>query len=384
MLENLLVGDYPLPSLQVVALAGSVSYAQSFGLRDIGAGLEVNNQTRFRVASVSKLLVALGALRLVEQGLLELEADISEYLGFSVRNPLYPSPSSPIKVKHLLSHTSSIRDGARYVLPQPYGIQDFFNEPFAQERFSPYMPGSYAEYANLNTGILGTILESISRQRFDLYMEEHVLRPLGMGGGFNVSRFSPADTANLAVLYRKQGDWIAQVDNYGGKPPLFPTTLGLDDQPTAVNLETYTVGTNATVLSPQGGLRASALELAQVAKLFMGYQALLKPTTLAQMLAAQWSFNGSNGDTLGGLANSWGLGVWHFSHPKLLNGLPLYGHFGDAYGLFSGLLFNPHSQQALIYILGGQSCDPAQYPGLYSGLSRWEEIILEHLQAYCG
>lgn len=400
---------HALPSLQVaVVRAGEIVYAQSFGYRHIdpdpSQSLPVNHQTRFRVASISKLVVGLGVMKLVERGKLDLEADVSEYLGFPLRNPAFPQVSIP--VRSLLSHTSSLRDGSRYSIPSPYTLQAFFHPQgrFFEEgaHFDPaHPPGSYACYANLNTGVLGTLLECVSGQRFDLFMEQEVLHPLGIGGGFNVSRFTPEQIGNLAVLYRKRtdeiwnsrGPWVAQVDDHRGVVPAGPVTQNPDqpdDSFITVNLNTYRPGTNATFFSPQGGLRASALELAQVARLFMnqgrvGEVQLLKPQTLEQMLQPQWTFDGTNGDTLEGQALCWGLGVWRFTNqpgqdcPVLGHPRPWFGHLGDAYGLYSGLLFEPQPQNALIYIMGGQGCDPARYPGVYSAYSRWEEQILSAL-----
>ncbi|GIW38538.1 MAG: hypothetical protein KatS3mg075_019 [Meiothermus sp.] len=400
---------HALPSLQVaVVRAGKVVYARSFGYRhldpDPGQCLPVNNQTRFRVASISKLVVALGAMRLVEQGKLDIEADASQYLGFPLRNPAFPQ--APIRVRHLLSHTSSLRDGSRYAIPSPYTLQDFFHPQGrffeAGAHFDPaHPPGGYACYANLNTGVLGTLLECVSDQRFDLFMENEVLRPLGLGGGFNLSRFTPEAMGNLAVLYRKQtggvwnpaGPWVAQVDDHRGvvpAGPLVPDPNRPDGGFVTVDLRTYRPGTNATFFSPQGGLRASALELARVAQLFLhrgrvGGVQWLEPKTLERMCAPQWVYNGHNGDTLEGQALSWGLGVWRFTnqpgqdcpvqgHPR-----PWFGHLGDAYGLLSGLLFDPEAAHALVYILGGQGCDSAQHRGLYSAYTRWEEQVLSAL-----
>ncbi|WP_337868911.1 serine hydrolase domain-containing protein [Meiothermus sp.] len=398
-----------VPSLQVaVVRSGEVVYAQSFGYRHIdpdpSQSLPVNHQTRFRVASISKLVVALGAMRLVEQGKLDLEADVSQYLGFPLRNPAFPQAT--IRVRHLLSHTSSLRDGSRYSIPSPYTLQDFFHPEgrFFEggAHFDPaHPPGGYACYANLNTGVLGTLLECASGQRFDLFMENEVLRPLGLGGGFNPSRLSPEALGNLAVLYRKQtggvwnpaGPWVAQVDDHRGVVPAGPVTPNPDRPDNGfitVDLNTYRPGTNSTFFSPQGGLRASALELARIAQLFLhqgrvGPTPFLKAATLQKMMEAQWIFEGSNGDSMNGQALSWGLGVWRFTnqpgqdcpvqgHPR-----PWFGHLGDAYGLLSGLLFDLEAAHALVYILGGQGCDPAQHRGLYSAYTRWEEQVLSAL-----
>ena len=408
VLQSLL--DDPLhaiPSLQVaVVRGGEVVYTGSFGFRyidleDSSKNLPVNNQTRFRVASISKLVVALGAMKLVEQGKLDLEADVSEYLGFRLRNPAFPQV--PIPVRSLLSHTSSLCDGSRYSIPSPHTLRDFFDPEGrffeAGAHFDPHhAPGSYARYSNLNTGVLGTLIEGVSGQRFDLFMEQEVLHPLGMRGGFNVSRFTPEQIGNLAVLYRKQtgevwnprGPWVAQVDDYRGVVPPWPLTPDPDAPEgrfIGVDLSSYRLGSNATFFSPQGGLRASALELAQVALLFMGKAPpLLQAPTLQRMLEPQWTWNGRNGDTLEGQALSFGLGVWRFTHtPGLDSPLghqprPWYGHLGDAYGLLSGLLFDPEAGNALVYIIGGQGADPAQHKGLYSAYTRWEEQVLSALK----
>ncbi|RIH80038.1 Penicillin-binding protein 4* [Meiothermus taiwanensis] len=411
VLQSLL--DDPLhavPSLQVAVIrAGEIVYAEAFGHRyldpdDPSKNLPVDNQTRFRVASISKLVVALGAMKLVEQGKLDLEADVSEYMGFPLRNPAFPQ--APIRVRHLLSHTSSLRDGSRYAIPSPYTLQDFFHPQGrffeAGAHFDPaHPPGRYACYANLNTGVLGTLLECVSGRRFDLFMEQEVLHPLGMGGGFNVSRFTPEQIGNLAVLYRKQtggvwnpaGPWVAQADDYRGvvpPGPLVPDPNRPDGGFVTVDLRTYRPGTNATFFSPQGGLRASALELARIAQLFLhqgrvGGLQWLEPKTLEQMLQPQWTFDGTNGDTLEGQAQSWGLGVWRFTNqpgqdcPVQGYTRPWFGHLGDAYGLLSGLLFDLEAGHALVYILGGQGCDPAQHRGLYSAYTRWEEQVLSAL-----
>ncbi|GIW25987.1 serine hydrolase [Meiothermus sp.] len=397
---------HAIPSLQVAVIrAGEIVYAGSLGYRylhptDPDQHLPVNHQTRFRVASISKLVVALGVMKLVEQGQIDLDADVSEYLGFTLRNPAFSK--MPIRVWHLLSHTSSLRDGSRYAIPSPYTLQDFFSPEgrFFEggAHFDPHQaPGACACYANLNTGVLGTLIECVSGQRFDVFMEQEVLRPLGMEGGFNVSRFTPAQIGNLAVLYRKRmgeawnpaGPWVAQVDDYGGVVPPGPMTQNPDkpdDSFMVVDLSTYRPGTNATFFSPQGGLRVSALELAQVALLFMnqgrvGGIEFMKPETLGHMLQPQWTWNGHNGDPMEGQALSWGLGVWRFTNtPGLdcpLKGYPRpwYGHLGDAYGLLSGLLFDPEGRNALIYIIGGQGCDPATFKGTYSAYTRWEEVV---------
>ena len=106
--------------------------------------------------------------------------------------------------------------------------------------------------------MVGTIIEAITRQRFDLYMQTAVLRSMGIAGGFTPETLSPSDIAHVAVLYRKgrndvwdpSGPWAPQVDDYQGKMPA--PRAGLD---------AYVPGTNATGFGPQGGLRTSVAGL---------------------------------------------------------------------------------------------------------------------------
>ena len=127
-----IVGDpqAPLASLAVVIVADdAIIYESYWGQRSIDEADPRRSQpvtpaTKFRVASISKLVTALGAMQLVEQGKLELDADVGKYLGFALRNPSYPK--RPITARMLLSHTSSLRDAGFYNLPPPYTLQDMF------------------------------------------------------------------------------------------------------------------------------------------------------------------------------------------------------------------------------------------------------------------
>ena len=76
------------------------------GLADPATGRSVTPDDPVRIASISKLVVAIGVMRLVEQGKLNLDADVSRNLGWQLRNPAFPD--RPITLRQLLSHTSSV------------------------------------------------------------------------------------------------------------------------------------------------------------------------------------------------------------------------------------------------------------------------------------
>src|SRR3712207_3637826 len=88
--------------------AGAVRESGAFGMADRAAGRQLTIDDPVRVASGSKLIVALGVMRLVEQKRLDLDEDVSSYLGWRLRNPAFPE--TPITLRMLLSHTSSVKD----------------------------------------------------------------------------------------------------------------------------------------------------------------------------------------------------------------------------------------------------------------------------------
>lgn len=396
----------PLASLSVVAIRdGKMVYQGYFGKRSIDAlspakGVAVDSKTLFRVASISKLVTTLGVMQLVEQRKLDLDADVSTYLGFRLRNPNFPE--ARISTRMLLNHTSSLRDDGGYSFPigqslqsvlDPQGENDGMGGHWALSSSSAdRSPGRYFEYVNLNWGVLGTVIEAVSGQRFDRYMKQAVLAPLRIAGGFNAEELSEDEIGNLAVLYRKRsgevwdanGPWVAQVDDYQGKVPAV-----------RAGLERYRLGSNATPFSPQGGLRIRAGDLARLMLLLINGGELdgvrlLSTASVQTMLSETWRYdeNARNGDNYKGLFNAWGLGVQKFldlsapGHGDRLvarGGLTGYGHLGFAYGLQSAFFFDPVKRLGMIYIVSGVGFDPVLDAGQYSSLNSWEEKILDAL-----
>lgn len=397
--------DKALSSLSVLAIkSGEVVYQQQFGQRYIDLQNSANNLpadklTLFRVASVSKMVAAIGAMCLVEQGKLDLDADISNYLGFKLRNPHYPD--QVITTRMLLSHTSSLRDDGGYNFPADVTMQSFLQaggksyaqglqwaDPATAKPGENFAPGRYFHYVNLNWGVLGTVMEAISGQRFDVLMQNLVLQPLQIEGAYHPELLSADALSRLSVLYRKQanevwnaqGPWVAQTDDFRNKPLL------------KRELQNYRPGTNATLSSPQGGLRISVQGLSRIMLMLMNEGELdgvrlLKPASVRALTAEQWHYDAKphNGDDYHGLFLSWGLGFQRFtdasaahSGDRLVQARPAFrpvGHLGFAYGLQSAFLFDPATRNGIIYVIGGVAADPEKNPGVYSSLSIWEEQI---------
>ncbi len=408
-LAALLAGTPVTPDLSGLQISlmedgqASESYALGFAqLGTNGDSTPLNTAHKIRVASISKLVVALGVMTLVEDGLLDLDEDVSTYLGWTLHNPAFPNV--PITARQLLSHTSSIRDASAYFIEAGAGeLRDFFTPG------SPYWedgghfasgegrePGRYFVYANLNFGLLGTLIEILGEQRFDLFMADRVLKPLGLSASFDPCAIQKE---LRAAAFRKRGDdeiwnpsgpWVAQVDGetvrcfYGMR----------DDAQAEAFLATYELGSNAALYSPQGGLRASAEDLIVILRLLAGGGSLgdtriLSEESVAAMLAPDWTLNdsGDNGLSAGeadpggpteGLMTSYGLSVhridtraWGYENGPAL----LLGHLGEAYGVLSHALYDPVTGDGIATIITGTGDDPGKHPG-HSPLYRIEEEIL--------
>ncbi len=403
-----------LASLSVLAVrSGRVVYQRQFGHRWIDPADPVRSKpadarSMYRIASISKLVTTLGVLKLREQGKLDLDRDIGDYLGFPFRNPHFPDV--PVTLRMLLSHTSSLRDDAGYYWDAKSGTQlkDVFTpggKLFGDGRMwaKNAAPGTYFQYANLPWGVVGTVMERVTGERFDRLMRWLILDPMGLPGGFHPADFPPADLADVATLYRKRkeingrevwdpaGPWIPQVDDHSKNPPA----------PRAPS--DYVPGSNGTLFGPQGNCRLSAQSLGKIMLMLMdggrsGGRRILRRSSVELMLKLQWQAdpkdgNGnSDGETSFGrqkkFMNAWALGAQHFldltgpgAGDRLVEGggFRAVGHIGDAWGLTSALVFDRKSRHGMIFLIGGSVFDPETYPGAYSGFSRHEEQILTAL-----
>jgi CubicO group peptidase (beta-lactamase class C family) len=263
----------PLTGLSAVAIrGGEIVYSANLGYKRLAPAEPVDANTLFRVASVSKFVTALGAMKLVEQGKLSLDADIGETLGYRLRNPHFPD--TPITLRMLLTHTSSLRDEGGFKWPPSVDLRDVlvpggsqYGEGKSWATNAP--PGRYFEYVNFNWGLLATVMERATGERFDRLMRRLIFDPMQLKAGFYLADFAPARVADVATLYRKRekdgaeawdprGPWIAQADDFSVAPPAAPE-----------GFERYVAGSNGTLFGPQGSLRISAAELARIMLMLM-------------------------------------------------------------------------------------------------------------------
>jgi CubicO group peptidase (beta-lactamase class C family) len=322
------------------------------GVADLATGRALTVDDPARVASISKLVVALGVMRLVEQGVLDLDEDVSRRLGRRFRNPAFPD--TPITLRMLLSHTSSLTDTVDYVLPFDADMLAVLDDPRAWDAEHP--PGGYFRYANFNTPVVAAIMERATGERFDRLMDRLVLRPLALEACFNWAACSDAFAARAIVQYRERK---ATKDDHRGLPPECPVTPANDG---SCDLSRWRPGVNGATFAPQGGLRISVIGLAKIGRLLLGKGKvdgvrLLRPASVKEMLAPHWRFDGGNGDNQSGFLCRYGLATQILATAEpgcrddpFGDGRKRVGHAGDAYGLKSGLWIDPRRRTGVAYL----------------------------------
>jgi len=336
-------------------------------------------ETPFRAASISKMAVALTALRVAEGGGQGLDDSLYHAFPARLRNPLFDTDAE-ITMRHLLAHTSTIQDPEAYWVPAPGNIRQLINDSMYRVDMPDggplrYGPGAWFEYANFNYGIAATILELATRQRFDVLVRDQVILPLGIEAGFNWSGVRYDRRRAGATLYRKgHTGWSVQTDGpdiLNDQGPFF-----LSDEP--YDLANYERGSNGTLFSPQGGLRANLVDLARLAGAVGRTPALTDEV---------WRLNAdaSNGHHEGKVFQSFGTGV--FRHEPAVSPWPgelMLGHHGEAYGLYAGAWHLPGKGIELAYAVTGTPEGKQPGGGVHPAFNVWEQSLVNIARATVG
>lgn len=364
-----IISKYPYVGINTLLIKNGNIYTSNFGYQDIEEKINISNDTIFRIASVSKVIVALGIMKLYEEGKLDIKEDISKYLGYKVRNPHFPD--IPITLEMIMTQTSSISDGgddergydgvngASVDVSLKELLTDTSSKYYLDRTFRDVMPGSRWEYSNFGCGILACIIEAVSGVYFSDYIRDKILLPLDIDGSFRISDIVHKD--KVATLYSIDKD-----DDF------FIPTRNLASFVKA-EYRRFTLSNNYRM--PAGGLFISICDLAKIMKMMMNYGTyenikIFEKSTIEFMKEIHWE--GVSDDPA---YKKKGLQL------QILDGYtenPLYGHFGCAYGLRSFMLFN--DDIGMIFI-----CNGADYHrNIERGITELQHETMEFMIKYEG
>ena len=349
------------------------------GLADRAAQRAVTANDPVRIASISKLVTALGAMRLVDQGQLDLDRDVSSYLGWQLRHPAFPE--TPITLRLLLSHRSGLTDDADYIIPLGETLRQRLANPKAWDM--AHAPGDdWFHYTNLNFPVAASVMEAATGERFDHLMQRIVLAPLGLSACYNWSPCDAAAAKRAVVLYRADGS-TARDDLHG----MLPACTVVADS--ACDLARYIPGWNGALFSPQGGLRISMNDLARIGQMLArGGKGFLSPAAYAALTTPAWRFNGSNGVGESGESDgffcAYGLGLQLIGSGStgchddpFGDGIARLGHPGEAYALRSGLWLDPKTGRGVAFFT---TAVPDDAPKGVSAFTAAEEGVLARVR----
>jgi CubicO group peptidase (beta-lactamase class C family) len=282
-------GDIP-GAVVVVVKDGQPLTMRGFGYSDLKAGKPVDpNLTLFRPGSVSKLFTWTAVMQLVQAGKLNLDADVNIYLDFKIP----PKDGKPVTLRNIMTHTGGFAETAKYLIdfgekkPKPLG---HILGRWVPERI--YGPGAMPAYSNYAASVAGYIVERVSGEPFDAYVQRHIFAPAGMAH----SSFDQPLPAALRPLMSKSYK---------------PGTS--DPQPYEV------IG-----MAPAGALASSGADMGRFMIAHLNHS-LINPATARMMYAPA---NKPFPDL-----PAMGLGFYHEDR----NGLNIVGHGGDTVFFHSDL-----------------------------------------------
>jgi CubicO group peptidase (beta-lactamase class C family) len=224
-LDELMAKDMEERHIAGAAIAvvkdGKLFFTKGYGYADLENKIPVDpEQTMFRIGSVGKVFTWTAVMQLVEQGKLDLDADINTYLDFRIPDT-YPQP---ITLKHLMTHTSGIED--RWLESLTPDASELVSErEWLVDNFPGRVraPGEAAGYSNYNAMLGGYIVARVSGEPYDQYIQKHIFDPLGM----THSNVHPQIPENLRPFVSESYTYVdgalQQFPDYVGQPAGMPS-----------------------------------------------------------------------------------------------------------------------------------------------------------------
>ena len=285
---------------------GRVLLAKGYGFSDVASRTPVSaSQTLFRTGSVTKLFTWSAVMQLVEQGKLDLDADVSRYLDFTIPQ----THGVPVTLRHLMTHRGGFQETLKNLGAQRKGSVNLGSYVRGNIPDQIFKPGTTPSYSNYGAALAGYVVERVAGVPFDQYVEDQIFKPLGMEADATLRTPLPKALA---------GRMSKGYATASGKPGDFEIVNG------------YPAGSQTA-----SGLAMTRFMLAFLNKGELDGQRILKAATVSQMLDTVTAYDPrQNGIALGFVEEA-------------RNGLRVLGHGGDTVYFHSLLALVPEKQLGL-------------------------------------
>ena len=326
----------------VVVKDNEIVYTRSFGYNpnyiDTTLRMAIPTDGIYVIQSISKSFIATAIMQLVENGKISLEDDVNNYLNFKVRNPNYMNV--PITIRMLLCQRSSIND-------KHYGWTFDQIDPTKgdkwKECYNDYQPGTKFSYCNLNYNLLGIIIESVTGEKFFDYIDEQIIKPMGLYASFNLIKI---DSTRLvkSLEYEKQSK-AYKFDAYIYNYPHYKNIL-----------KDYQLCSSSTAFfSPSGGMKISAVDLARYMIMHMNYGEYDGRRIICRESEIEmWKPQGED-ESPNSYFSRYGFAFSRWD--KIVEGVSFIGVTGGAHGVHSAMYFNPEEKYGVVVICNGCTAD---------------------------
>ncbi len=316
---------YQIPGCNVALVRGhEIVWTQSFGYADVASGRALTVDTPMSVQSITKSVTALGVMRLVEKGLVDMDAPLSRYLK-SWKFPPSGYPVEQVTIRRLLSHTAGMPLGDFTYVFSPGEKMPSLRERLTQEAVLMREPGTGFTYSNVGFHLLELLIEEATGQDFSEYMRTEVFLPLGMK--------SAAYTVDDSMM------------------PYPPTAYNLGGKPIPVYLYPEKAA---------GGLFATVEDIARFAQAGLKENPVLSAQSIGRMYLPE-----SRKIGIYGLAfEAYGLGHYLETLP---NGLRSVSHGGQGNGIMTHFQAVPETGDAIVILTNSQR----SWPFIAYVLSDW-------------
>jgi CubicO group peptidase (beta-lactamase class C family) len=288
---------------------GALFFAKGYGWADVRRRTPVDPATTlFRIGSISKLFTWTAVMQLVEQGKLDLDRDVNDYLDFKIP-ATFPEP---ITLRHVMTHTPGLEEDARGLFSDDttrLAAMGTWLPSHMPKRVRP--PGTYAAYSNWATGLAGYIVQRVSGVPWEQYIEQQILQPLGM------THTSGRQPLPAALAPDMSKGYVYRSGDYTTKP--FEIIPGL---------------------APAGSVSASATDIARLALVHLNDGELEGHRILADSTAKRMHARAFGHDPR---LNGFALGFYE----KSSHGLRIIGHGGDTQWFHSDLALLPSERVAV-------------------------------------